>query len=281
MTTTRAIGAALLAALSLATAAAPPRLVTLGGPVTETVFALGSGSQVIAVDVSSTWPPEAAALPKVGYHRALSAEGILSLRPGLVIGTDEAGPPTALRQMKDAGTRVELVPVEHTVEGTRRKILAISALLGKEDAGRKLVASLEADLEVVKARIAASKSRPRVLFIYARGQGTLSVSGRATAADAIIALAGGVNAVTGYEGYKPLTPEALAAARPDVILLTTSGLESVGGKATLLDQPGVALTPAGKNGRIESLDDGLLLNFGPRLGKGALELARRLHPEVR
>lgn len=275
--------AALLGILSASCLHAAPakRIVSLGGPVTETVFALGEGGRVVAVDLSSVWPPEAAKLPKVGYHRALSAEGVLSLNPDLVLGSDEAGPPAVLDQIRAARVPVMLAPVEYTVGGSRAKILAIAKILGKEAAGRKLVASLDADVKTAEARVAASKSRPRVLFIYARGQGTLSVSGRGTAADAMIALAGGVNSVTGYEGYKPLTPEAMAAANPEVILMTSRGLESVGGKAGLMAQPGVSLTPAGKAGNILAFDDELLLGFGPRLGRGMMELASALHPEAR
>ncbi|HEX2612309.1 MAG TPA: hemin ABC transporter substrate-binding protein [Fibrobacteria bacterium] len=273
--------ATVLMGASLLHAAPAKRIVSLGGPVTETVFALGEGGRVIAIDLSSVWPPEAAKLPKVGYHRALSAEGVLSLNPDLVLGSDEAGPPAVLDQIRAAKVPVSLVPVEYTVEAARSKILAIAKVLGKEKEGGKLVASLDADVKKAQGRVAASKARPRVLFIYARGQGTLSVSGRGTAADAMIALGGGVNAVTGYDGYKPLTPEALAAANADVILMTTRGLESVGGKTGLLAQPGVALTPAGKAGNIVALDDELLLGFGPRLGQGVLALAVALHPETR
>jgi iron complex transport system substrate-binding protein len=277
-----------LLGVSLIHSAPAKRIVSLGGPVTETVFALGEGGRVVAVDLSSVWPPEAAKLPKVGYHRALSAEGVLSLNPDLVLGSDEAGPPAVLDQIRAAKVRVSLVPVEYTVEGARSKILAIAKILGKDKEGGNLVASLDADVKKAKGRVAASKARPRVLFIYARGQGTLSVSGRGTAADAMIALAGGVNAVTGYEGYKPLTPEALAAANADVILMTTRGvilmttrgLESVGGRPGLLAQPGVALTPAGKARDIVALDDELLLGFGPRLGQGVLALTVALHPET-
>jgi iron complex transport system substrate-binding protein len=257
------------------------RIVSLGGPVTETIFALGAGGRVKAVDLSSTYPPAAAALPKVGYHRALAAEGILSLAPDLVLGSEDAGPVTVLDQIRNAKTPVVLVTAEHSIAGAKAKITAIAQTLGLEAKGKELIRTLDSDLAKAKAVTGKAKSAPRVLFIYARGQGTLSVSGRKTAADAMIALAGGVNAVDGYDNYKPLTPEALAAANPDIILLTKGGFESIGGKAGLLDQPGVVLTPAGKNANIVWLDDELLLGFGPRLGLGVLALSRLLHPEVR
>ena len=263
----------------------PARIVSLGGPVTEIVFALGLGDQVVAVDISSTHPPEATTLPQVGYLRAISAEGVASMRPDLMIGTEDAGPPAALEQLRALKTPLILVPAEHSAEGARIKIREVAKALKRVQGGERLVAALDRDLAAARARLdtakAASHSPPRVLFVYARGQGALSVSGRETAADAMIALAGGVNAVTGYTGYKPLTPEALAAASPDVILLTTAGLQSLGGLQGLLAQPGVGLTPAARAQRIIALDDELLLGFGPRLGRGVLELARALHPERR
>jgi iron complex transport system substrate-binding protein len=274
--------AAAVALSALLTDAAPPqRIVSLGGPVTETVFALGLGDQVVAVDLSSTYPAQAATRPKVGYIRAISAEGVLSMRPDLVIGTDDAGPRAALEQLHAAKTHLVLVPSEHTVEGARLKIRAVAKALGVTSKGEELVKKLDRDLAAAHKRMASSKTKPNVLFVYARGQGTLSVSGGATAADAMIHLAGGTNAVTGYTGYKPLTPEALATAKPEIIVLTTAGLQSVGGIDGLLAQPGVGLTPAGRQRRIIALDDELLLGFGPRLGLGVLEMARAIHPELR
>lgn len=259
----------------------PARIVSLGGPVTEIVYALGLGERIVAVDVSSTHPPEASRHPNVGYLRAISPEGVASTRPDLVIGTEDAGPPAALDQLRALKIPLVLVPATPSADGARAKIRAVAKALKREASGEALVAALDRDLNAAKARIATSASSPKVLFVYARGQGALSVSGRETAADAMIALAGGVNAVTGYAGYKPLTPEALASASPDVILLTKHGLQSIGGMDGLLAQPGVALTPAARARRIIAIDDELLLGFGPRLGTGVLTLARAIHPEMR
>lgn len=268
-------------ALAAGAASHPNRVVSLGGPVTEIMYALGLGDRVVAVDISSTWPAEATKKPKVGYIRAISAEGVISMRPDLVIGTVDAGPPEALDQLRAVKTRIVLVPAHHSVEGARAKIRAVAKALDRDQKGQDLIATLDRDLKAAQERVANSRSTPKVLFVYARGQGALSVSGRETAADAMIALAGGSNAATAYEGYKPLTPEALAGANPDIILLTTAGLASVGGVEGLLAQPGVALTPAGRARRIIALDDELLLGFGPRLGQAVRDLANALHPELR
>lgn len=258
------------------------RIVSLGGAVTEIVFALGAGDQVVGVDTSSTYPKEKVeGLPKVGYQRRLAAEGVLSLKPTLVLATDEAGPPEAIQQLRDSGVTVLIVKDEDTVEGAKAKILAFGKALGKDEAAAALVKELDADLERAGELLKQVKSKPKVMFIYARGAGTAQVAGLKTGAHMMIELAGGENAVTGYENYKPLTAEAAVAAAPDVILMLTRGLQSVGGIEGLLKEPGIAQTPAGQNNRIVDMDDEYLLAFGPRLGKAVIDLIYLLNPELK
>lgn len=253
------------------------RIVTLGGTITEIVFALGAGERVVGVDASSSFPAAADRLPKVAYHRRLSAEGVLSLSPTLIIATTEAGPPEALRQIESAGVRLLVLPHEATVDGAVDMIEGIAAALGARDTGAALIRNLKEDLARVESSIPRTGTRARALFLYARGQGTLMVAGRDTGADTMIGLAGGANAVRGYSGYKPLTSEAAVAAAPDVILLMDSGLESIGGVQGLWRLPGLALTPAGKRDRVASMDGLLLLGFGPRLGQAVAKLNRALY----
>ncbi len=274
------IAAAMPMLLGAASAAdAPRRIVSTGGPVTEIVYALGAQRDLVAVDSSSTYPQAATRLPKIGYQRMLSAEGVFGLKPTLVLASEEAGPPAVIDQLKKSGVHIVIATAEHTVAGAQSKITTIARALGKEREGQALCVRLEQQVKEAHARIAdkASGSKPRVVFIYARGPGVMNVAGTGTAADAIIALAGGVNAVSDYSGYKPLTPESLTTAAPDVILVPLHGLDSLGGKEGLMRQPGVAMTPAGKNGRIVAMDDLLLLGFGPRLGEAVLELSEKLH----
>lgn len=268
----------MLAAVGPTLGVAPLRVLPLGGPVTETVYALGAGDLVIGTDTSSVYPEAATKLPQVGYQRTLATEGILSLKPDLVLATDEAGPANVMEQLRTAGVRVVLVPSEHSVVGAQMKVKAIAAALGREEAGDKLAAAIAAQAKEAQAILARSPVKPKVLFLYARGASTLNVSGQGTAADAMIALAGAQNAVTGYEGYKPLTAESAVAAAPDYLLMMDRGLSSVGGKDSVLTQPGLALTPAGQNKRVVALDDLLLLGFGPRTGQAITLLARALHP---
>lgn len=257
--------------------AGPARIVTIGGTVTETVFALGLGARVVGVDTSSVHPPAVAALTKVGYQRRFSAEGVLSLRPTAVVASSEAGPPASFEQLRAAGVPSAVIPSDHGVEGARARIRAIARAVGAGAAGETLVARMDRELAAARGAVATSKgSAPRVLFVYARGQGTVQVAGSETAADEIIRLAGAVNAVSGFTGFRPLTPEAAAAAQPEIIVVPERGLESLGGRKALLALPGLSLTEAARAGRVVTLDDLLMLGFGPRLGQAVAELGARL-----
>ncbi|HEY8376648.1 MAG TPA: ABC transporter substrate-binding protein [Nannocystis sp.] len=256
----------------------PRRIVSLGGPVTETLFALGAGEQVVGVDLSSLYPEAATKLPRVGYYRQFSAEGVLGLRPDLVIASHEAGPSAALEHLRGAGIDVEVVQASDDLAGARARIEAIAGLVGA-DPGPAL-AKLERDLAEVEALRARVTSRPRVLFVYARGPGRLLVGWRGTPAAEVLRLAAVDNAGEALEGMKPWSAEAVVAAAPDAVVLPSRGLESLGGIDGLLAQPGLAETPAGRARRIVAVDDLKLLGFGPRIGEGLQELLRALHPEL-
>lgn len=254
---------------------AESRMVCLGGAVTETVWALGAGARVVAVDDSSTYPADAAALPKVGYYRMISAEGVLSVRPDLVLASVDAGPEQALEQIERAGVRVVRIPGTSSVSGCIQRILRVGEALGMAADAAALASSVEAELAALPP---APEQRPKVLFVFARGAGTLNIAGHNTAADAIIALSGGINAVDGYEGYRPMTAESVVVAAPEVIVITTSGLESIGGPPGLWALPGLSETPAGRNDRLVAMEDLRLLGFGPRLPGAVKELRAAFHP---
>lgn len=263
-------------ALPASLARAAERIVSLGGPITETVYALGAGELLVGTDTSSVYPAAATRLPQVGYQRTVAAEGVLALRPTLVLATDEAGPPAAIEQIRAAGVRVALAPSEHSVAGAQAKVRAVAAALDKAAEGERLAGEIARQAAAAQAAVESRKTKPGVLFLYARGGGVMNVAGAKTAADAMIALAGGRNAVTGYENYRPLTAEAAVAAAPDFILTLDRGLASAGGADRLLDQPGLGLTPAGKAKRVLAFDDLYLLGFGPRTGAAIADLARAL-----
>ncbi len=278
--------AALLAAVALTAcggdarsssdgASAPKRerIVVLGGSIAEIVHALGAGENIVGADISCTYPAALAPVPKVGYQRTIAAEQVLSLNPTLVIASDEAGPPTALAQLRDAGVRVAVIPGGHTVAAAEGRIDAVARLLGLGLRGDALRDTLRRDLNAWRAPAAPG---PRVIYLHARGNTGLYVAGEGTAADAIIRLAGAVNAASGFSGYRPLTPESGVEAAPEYVLISASALHGGGGAESVLAMPGLAGTPAARHGRVIPIDDLFMLGFGPRLGRARAELAARL-----
>ncbi|MDX6748574.1 ABC transporter substrate-binding protein [Geminicoccaceae bacterium 1502E] len=279
----RRLAGAFLAAVVLLPADAPRaagRVVSIGGAVTEIAYALGAGDALVAVDSTSTFPPEAGKLPDVGYMRALSAEPIAALRPDLVLAVEGSGPAAALRQIGQAGLRLELIDEEPGVDAVLTRIGRVAALLDREQEGERLAAKVAGELERAGALVARATGRPRVLFVLGAGRGAPQAAGQDTAAARIIGLAGGVNAIEGYDGYKPLSAEAAVAAAPDVILAMDATVEALGGAAPMLDLPELRQTPAARAGRLVAMDGLLLLGFGPRTGQAVESLARALHPEL-
>ncbi|MBL9028829.1 MAG: ABC transporter substrate-binding protein [Myxococcales bacterium] len=241
------------------------RVAVAGGPITEIVFALGGGEAVVGTDTSSTFPATAAALPKFGYQRQLAAEGILSLTPGLFLASDEAGPPEVLEHLRQAGVRVETISTPKEKAAIAKRVAAVGAAIGATEAGARLASELDAAIVGLTKRAEARPSRPRVLFLYARGQGTMMVGGRDTSADLILELAGCTNAAAELSGFVPLTPEAAVGSKAEIVLVPEKGLASLGGKSGLFATPGLAETPAAKSGRAVAVDDLLLLGLGPRV----------------
>lgn len=260
-----------------AAAPAARRIVTVGGAITETVYALGLGGEVVAADTSSIFPEEAKKLPQVGYQRALSAEGVVALKPTLVLASHDAGPPAVIEQIKASGVEVTIVPGPPTIEGAQAKMRAIGQRLGKVSEAEALAARIATQAAPGLAQAKAAATRPRVLAVFARGPGAIMVSGTGSAAASMVELAGGQSASEGIAGTKPMTSEAAVSSRADVLLATTQGIESVGGLDGLVRTAGLSETPAAKNRRVIVLDDLLLLGFGPRTGDAVTQLARLLH----
>jgi iron complex transport system substrate-binding protein len=262
-------------------AAPERRIVSVGGALTETLYALGAQAELVGVDTTSLYPDAARQLPSVGYARALSAEGLLSLRPTLVVATAEAGPPAVLRQIESARVPLVVLDADHRFEGMLARTQRLAELCGRAEAGRALVADLQAAWtrarESLARHAAAGKPPPRVLFVLSHSMAQVRVSGSGTAADAMIRYAGAVNALGSVEGYKPLTPEAAIAAAPDIILTTDQGLQAAGGIDGLLKAPGLAQTPAGRARKVVAQDALLMLGFGPRLPQAVAALAEALH----
>ncbi|QFY60934.1 hemin ABC transporter substrate-binding protein [Rhizobium grahamii] len=250
------------------------RLVSVGGDVTEIIYALGEEGRLIARDTTSTYPEAATKLPDVGYMRALSPEGILAMNPTAIIAIEGSGPPEALTVLKSASVPFESVPNAYTRDGILAKIDRVGALLGVDDKAKALEAKVSADLD---AAISDAAKRPegerkRILFILSLQGGKVMASGSGTAADGIIKLAGATNAVAAFPGYKPLTDEAIIEAKPDVILMMDRGDGASTKNDDLLKQPALALTPAAQNKAIIRMDGLHLLGFGPRTASTVREL---------
>lgn len=267
------VAAVLLAATP---AAAAERIVAVGGAVTEIVYALGMGDRLVAVDSTSTWPAEADALPDVGYMRQLSAEPIVAMAPDLVLALDSSGPAATLDQLRAAGITLALVPDRPTAEGTLDRIRSVGAILGREAEAGALAGRVDAELKAAMEAGPADGTKPSVLFVMNAGRGAPMGAGEGTAAEGIIALAGGRNAITGYRGYKPLAPEAVVAAAPDVILAMRETVDAAGGAKALLELPELRQTPAARAGRLVAMDGLLLLGFGPRTPQAVRTLATEL-----
>ncbi len=253
------------------------RVLSIGGSVTEIVYALGQGHRLVARDTTSIFPEIANDLPDVGYMRALSAEGVLSVAPELIISEDGAGPPETIEALEAAAIPFIKIPDVYDAEGVIAKVRAVGNALGAQDAAAILADQIAADFADAKSHLETVKVPKRVLFILSTQGGRILASGTKTAADGIIEMAGGTNAITAFEGYKLLTDEAIAIAAPEVILMMDrSGDHGVENKA-LFVMPALVPTPAAQNRAIVRMNGLYLLGFGPRTAQAALDLNAALY----
>ncbi|BCM20184.1 heme/hemin ABC transporter substrate-binding protein [Mesorhizobium sp. J8] len=252
------------------------RIASIGGSITEIVYALGEEGRLVARDSTSTYPEAAAKLPDVGYMRALSPEGVLSVNPSGILALHGSGPKEAVDVLKKSSVPFIEVPDRYDHEGILEKIRVVGKALGVEAKAEKLAAETDAKLTAAEKQTAAIKERKRVLFVLSTQGGKILAAGGDTAADGIIKLAGAVNAVEGFSGYKGMTDEAIVSARPDVIL-TMKGAGPPISEDELFANPAVASTPAGTNRKMISMQGGYLLGFGPRTAGAIHDLAVELY----
>ncbi|MGP4083829.1 heme/hemin ABC transporter substrate-binding protein [Streptomyces sp. KR55] len=242
------------------------RILPLNGGVAEIVFTLGLGGRVVGRDITATFE-EAKDLPLVTKAHDVSAESVLSLRPTVVLADTDTGPQEAIDQIRDVGIPVVVLDPATEPADVSTRTTRIAAALGVPEAGKALDSRIGKDLAAARAAVPEG-SRPTVAFLYMRGSAAVYLmGGKGSGADSLIEAAGAVDAgvASGLDKpFTPLTSEALVKAQPEVILMMSKGLESVGGIDGLLDVPGIRETPAGMNCRIVTLEDGVLLSFGPR-----------------
>ncbi len=256
------------------------RIVSLNGSTTEILFTLGVGENVVGCDASSSYPKDVREkLPSVGYQYGLNAEGILSLKPTLVIGRDDVKPPQVVEQLRMAGVTVLLLKEPRNFETAKKRLLTIGKAVGREKKAETLTKAIDEDIKKLETKLKLRKGKPKrkALFLYLRGTQTTLVLGKETAPGAMFDIVGAENAAGNIKGNKPMTAEAVIAAQPDVYVLFTTGLESIDGVDGLLKLPGLALTPAGENRRVVAMAGQYLSGFGPRCARAALDLFRGIY----
>jgi iron complex transport system substrate-binding protein len=255
------------------------RIVVLQGNIAEVVFALGLGDRVVGRDISATFD-EAADVPLVTRAHDVSAESVLSLRPTVVLADTDTGPSEAIDHIRNVGVPLVVFDTATRIDQIGPRIEAVAAALGVAPTGEALAADTEQALADVTHDLDVD-DRPSVAFLYLRGQaGVYLMGGNGSGADSMIEAAGGTDAGTTIgldKAFTPITSEALVLAAPDVILMTTTGLESVGGIDGLVQIPGIGQTPAGQNRRVVTVEDGLLYSFGVRTPVALAQLAAELH----
>jgi iron complex transport system substrate-binding protein len=258
---------------------AQQRVITAGSAITEIVCELGDCDKIIATDRTSLYPAKVQQLPSIGYRNSINAEGILSLKPTLIIAEKEYVEDAVLQQLSASGVKLVIVEKRVSFDDIRKSIEKIALALGRQAEGKALVAKNESALAEAKSMLQKSTSSPSVLCVYNRGTSTISVAGKDTFAE-ILSYVGTKNAIASIEGYKPLNTEALIASNPDYLLMISTGIESLGGIEGVLKIPGVAQTTAGKKKQIIGIESLRLTNFGPRFGETVKELVLLLHPEL-
>ncbi len=248
------------------------RIVSLSGVVSEIIADLGKADYIVGTDVTSTYPESIQALPKLGHISSVQAEGIISLKPDLVIAKKNEIKAELIQQLESAGVKTLLVEQEYSINGTKQLIQTIGEELNKPEEAKKLSQIIDEDIE----KLEVIEQNPTVVFIYARGVGNMMVGGSNTSVAQLIRLAGGKNGADEFEDYKPLTAESMVAANPDLIILFESGMNSLQGAEGIKQIPAIAATKAATKNQFFAMEGQLLAGFGPRVGKAALALNEKL-----
>lgn len=262
----------------------PQRWVSAGGSVSEWVVALGGQDKLVGVDTTSQHPESLTALPSIGYQRQLAAEGILSLRPDILVGTEEMGPPPVLSQVGAAGVRIERLASTPDLPTLEKNLKLIGNLLGAEARANQVFSDYSQRLQRQAdwvAKVQQTQQAPKVLFLLGHAGSSPLAAGKDTAAAWMIERAGGRN-LTDHQGYKAISNESLAALDPDVVVIADRRLEGNAARDALLKlNPALAATRAARNGRLLNLDPTLLVGgLGPRLPDGMAALSAGFYPSA-
>lgn len=262
------------------------RIVSGSGDVTEIIYALGFYNNLVGVDSSSTYPPQALEEKvQVGFARRLAAEPIINADPDVVFCTEICDPPEVLDQVRQLGIPVVIIPDDEGASGLElpaRKIAMVAEALGVPEKGAALIERVSREIDWVQTALANVPDTPAVFHFYIRGRGLQLAAGPGTPAHAMIVAAGGHNAAeeAGVAGYQPLTPEIILAAFPDYLILTSGNVESSGGLDKILEVQGLADTPAVQNNNILVIDTELFLAMSLRTGEALMLIADTIHPSM-
>lgn len=273
-----------LVSLHAVAAELPQRWVSAGGALSEWVSALGGEPKLVGVDTTSQHPDTLKSLPSIGYQRQLSAEGILSLRPQILVGTEEMGPPPVLSQIRNAGVQVELFSARPDLPTLQANLQHLGKLLGAENQAAQLFQSYQEQLDQQKIRLEKAQSTgksPGVLVLIGHAGGKPLIAGKDTAADWLLQQAGGHNLAT-HIGYKPFSVESMVGLDPQVLVFADRALTGDAARAALFkENPMLSSTPAAKEGRVLEIDPTLLVGgLGPRLPEAVKKLADGLYPGI-
>jgi len=256
------------------------RIIAIGGSVTEIIYALGLQDRLVAVDTTSVYPPDALATkPNVGYMRALSAEGVLSLNPTMILALEGAGPPNVIEVLKKASVSFVAVSDDPTAAGVGAKIRFVAKVMGAADKGEALAQRVDADFERLRKSLSGVSSRKKVLFVLSLANGRPLVSGVDTPAHGILELAAADNAITQFDGFRPASDEAIIAGAPDAVLMMRR-VSASSSPDEVFSLAALAATPAARSKRLIAMRGQYLLGFGPRTAHAAWDLANRLYPEL-
>lgn len=264
------------ASLSQAAEAQPPRIVSIGGDVTEIIYALDRQTDLVATDATSVYPPAALSTPKIGYMRQLSAEGVLSVEPDLILISGAAGPEAAVAQIRNSGARVLEIPLDYSVDGIFEKTRLVAQEVNAVAQGDALLGEMKSDWKDALSEIDAIGFSPRILFFATLQDGTPQAAGTGTAAHAVIEILGGQNVFASQRSYKPLSLEAAVASDPDLILVMDRHGSEVIGVDAAKGHPGLKLTQAVQEGRVFAVNAVEVMQFGPRTPKALGALAKEI-----
>ncbi|PZX58213.1 heme/hemin ABC transporter substrate-binding protein [Algoriphagus chordae] len=250
------------------------KIITAGGTITEVVDALGYSDDIIATDITSTFPASMQDLPSIGYRNQIKAEGILALGPDLVLIEEGYLSPDVVTQLKAAQVNIQVFTKPTSVAGTKKLVTELATYFEEEEKGKEVNAAIDADIAALNSYLEEEASKPKAIFVMARGPETVFIAGDKTFAAEMFELAAIEGTATGFDEFAPMTPESLVAMNPEYLVFFDSGIQSLGGKDGLVAIQGIDQTTAFKENHIVALDGQYLSGFGPRVGKAALDLAK-------